>query len=163
MMWRVNASAVDDGGFAFVPYGRGDYLAGVRLDGSGDITATNRLWEKNGRKLGAEVPTPAVRDGLVYMLGDAGRLSCLDIHTGDELWTHQLPKSRNRFFSSPLLAGDKLYCPREDGIVFVGRVSDAGFELLAENDLGETTIAAPVPIEGGLLIRGSEHLFRIKP
>ena len=72
-------------------------------------------------------------------------------------------RAGKRYFSSPLLAGDKLYCPREDGVIFVGRVSDDGFELLAENDMGEPTIAAPVPIDGGLLIRGREHLFRIEP
>jgi len=162
-MWRVIASAAIEGDIAFVPYGRGDCLAGVRLGGSGDVTATNRLWEREGRGLGAEVPTPAVCDGLVYLLGDAGRIACFDIESGDELWSSDLPRSRMRFFSSPLLAGDKLYCPREDGIIFVGRVSDAGFELLAENDMGEPTIAAPVPVEGGLLIRGREHLFRIEP
>jgi outer membrane protein assembly factor BamB len=160
-MWRVIASAVIEGDVAFVPYGRGDCLAGIRLGGVGDVTATNRLWEKEGRGLGAEVPTPALRDGRVYLLGDSGRVACFDIHTGDELWSSNLPRSRLRFFSSPLLAGDKLYCPREDGTIFVGRVGDTGFELLAENDMGEPTIAAPVPIHDGLLIRGREHLFRI--
>jgi outer membrane protein assembly factor BamB len=161
-MWRVIASAVIDGDVAFVPYGRGDRLAGIRLGGNGDVTATNRLWEKEGRGLGAEVPTPVVRDGRAYLLGDAGRVACFDVKSGDELWSGKLPKSGKRYFSSPLLGGDKLYCPREDGIVFVGRVSDTGFELLAENDMGEPTIAAPVPIDGGLLIRGREHLFRIE-
>ena len=47
--------------------------------------------------------------------------------------------------------------------MFVGRVSDDGFELLAENEMGETIIATPVPIRGGLLIRGEEHLFWVKP
>jgi len=162
-MWRVIASAAIEGDIAFVPYGRGECLAGVRLGGSGDVTATNRLWEREGRGLGAEVPTPVVRAGLVYLLGDSGRVACFDIESGNELWSGDLPRSRNRYFSSPLLAGDKLYCPREDGIIFVGRVSDAAFELLAENDMGEPTIAAPVPIRGGLLIRGREHLFRIEP
>jgi hypothetical protein len=46
-------------------------------------------------------------------------------------------------------------------MVFVGRVSDGGFELLAENELGERIIATPVPVADGLLLRGSEHLFRI--
>jgi outer membrane protein assembly factor BamB len=160
--WRVIASAAIDGDVAFVPYGRGECLAGVRLGGSGDVTATNRLWEKQGRGLGAEVPTPAVRAGKVYLLGDSGRVACFDVESGDELWSGDLPRSRNRYFSSPLLAGDQLYCPREDGKIFVGRVSDAGFELLAENDMGEPTIAAPVPIRDGLLIRGREHLFRIE-
>jgi outer membrane protein assembly factor BamB len=161
-MWRVIASAVIDGDVAFVPYGRGDRLAGIRLGGSGDVTATNRLWEKEGRGLGAEVPTPVVRDGRAYLLGDAGRVACFDVESGDELWSGKLPKSGKRYFSSPLLAGDKLYCPREDGMIFVGRVSDAGFDLLAENDMGEPTIAAPVPIRSGLLVRGREHLFRIE-
>lgn len=161
-MWRVIASAVIDGDVAFVPYGRGERLAGVRLGGNGDVTATNRLWEKAGRHVGTEVPTPAVRDGLVYMLGDAGRVACFDIETGDEKWSYKLPKSKQRYYASPLLAGDKLYCLREDGLVFVGRIDDEGFELLAENDMGESTIAAPVPIDGGLLIRGREHLFRIE-
>lgn len=162
-MWRVIASAVIDGDVAFVPYGRGERLAGIRLGGIGDVTATNRLWEKAGRQLGTEVPTPVVHDGLVYLLGDTGRVACFDIKTGDEEWSHNLPKSRKRYYSSPLLAGDKLYCPREDGKIFVGRVDNDGFELLAENDMGEPTIAAPVPMDGGLLIRGREHLFRIEP
>jgi len=46
--------------------------------------------------------------------------------------------------------------------VFVGRVTGGGFELLAENPMGERIIATPVPIRDGLLIRGSEHLFYIK-
>ena len=161
-MWRVIASAVIADDVALVPYGRGDYLAGIRLGGAGDVTATNRLWEKQGRGLGAEVPTPAVRDGHAYLLGDSGKLACLDIESGNELWSASLPKSRKRFYSSPLLAGDKLYCPREDGVIFVGRVRNDGFELLADNnDMGEPTVAAPVPLEDGLLIRGREHLFRV--
>jgi hypothetical protein len=33
--------------------------------------------------------------------------------------------------------------------------------LLAENDMGERVIATPIPIRGGLLVRGEEHLMRI--
>jgi len=87
---------------------------------------------------------------------------CLDLATGDELSSDSLPRNRNKYFSSPVIGGDKLYAAREDGMIFVGRITDDGFELLAENDMGEPTIAAPVPIRGGLLIRGREHLFRIE-
>jgi outer membrane protein assembly factor BamB len=161
--WRAIASPVFAGDLALVPYGRGDFLAGVRLGGEGDVTSSARVWEKEGRGLGSDVPTPAVRDGLAYVLGDAGRVSCIDMQSGDERWSENLPRNRNKFFSSPVLAGDKLYCAREDGILFVGRATSDGFELLAENDMGEPTIAAPVPIRGGLLVRGREHLFRIEP
>ena len=159
--WRVIASAATDGKVAVVPYGRGEHLAGIRLGGSGDVTASNRLWEKQGRGVGADVPTPAIRDGRAYVLGDTGRISCRELQSGDELWSKDLPRHRTKFFSSPVLAGDKLYCARADGTVFVGRVDENGFTLLPENDMGEPIMAALVPIRGGLLIRGREHLFRI--
>ena len=119
-----------------------------------------------GKKIGADssadVPTPVVANGKLYLLTDAGHVACLDLQTGSELWSADLPKNHNRYYASPVLAGDKLYCARIDGILSVGRVSDKGFELLADNnDMGERIIATPVPIRGGLLIRGDEHLFRI--
>lgn len=160
--WRVIASPAIEDDLAIVPYGRGEYLAGVRLGSKGDVTASARVWEKQGRGLGSDVPTPAIQDGRAYILNDAGRIICLNVETGDELWSDSLPRNRNKYFSSPVIGGDKLYAAREDGVIFVGRITDDGFELLAENEMGESTIAAPVPIRGGLLIRGREHLFRIE-
>ena len=159
--WRVIASAVIGDGIAVVPWGRGKFLTGVRVGGQGDITKSNRLWDKEG--LGADVPTAAVRDGKAYLLTDTGRIVCLELESGDELWSHDLPKNRNKYYASPVLAGDKLYCTREDGVIFVGRLSDDGLEQLAENDMGERVIATPVPIRDGLLVRGDEHLFHISP
>lgn len=157
--WRTIASMSVGDGVAVVPFGRGKFLAGVRIGGHGDITKTNRLWDK--QDLGADVPTAAIRDGKVYLLGDTGQITCLAIESGDELWSASLPRNRNKFYASPALAGDKLYCVREDGTVFVGQVSDAGYKELASNEMGERIIATPVPIRGGLLIRGEEHLFWI--
>ena len=60
---------------------------------------------------------------------------------------------------SPLIAGDKLYAPREDGTVLVARVADDKFELLSENDMAESVIGSPVPALNRILIRGEKHLF----
>jgi outer membrane protein assembly factor BamB len=158
--WRVIASAAVDDGIAIVPYGRGEFLAGVRLGGKGDITASNRIWEMSGRGVGTDVPTPIVANGRAVVLGDDGKIVCRDLQTGKELWSAELPKNRNKFYASPVLAGDTLYAAREDGMVFVGRVSESGFELLSENDMGEQLIATPVPVDGAVLLRGAEHLFR---
>ncbi|MFA7172351.1 MAG: PQQ-binding-like beta-propeller repeat protein [Kiritimatiellia bacterium] len=46
--WRVIASPLIDNNIAVVPYGREQWVAGVKLGGSGDVTATHRLWEKRG-------------------------------------------------------------------------------------------------------------------
>jgi outer membrane protein assembly factor BamB len=109
-MWRNIASTVVADGLAIVPYGRGDFLTALRLDGVGDVTATHKVWEKHG--VGADVPTPAVHDGRIYVLHDEGRLACLELQTGDELWSANLPKSRHKCFASPVLAGDlSARCP----------------------------------------------------
>jgi outer membrane protein assembly factor BamB len=166
-MWRVIASATIDDGIAIVPYGRGEHLAGVRIGGEGDVTKSSRVWDKHGRGVGTDVTTPVVSEGRAYLVSDgrrnSGQITCRDIRSGEELWSAKLPQRRNTYYSSPVLAGDKLYCANQNGTVFVGRVTDDGFELLAENEMGETIIATPVPIRGGLLIRGEEHLFWVKP
>jgi outer membrane protein assembly factor BamB len=159
--WRTISSPSVSDGMAVVSYGRGAFLVGVRLQGEGDITKSARIWEKNGKGQSCDVPTPISTGGKTYILNDAGVISCFDLQTGDERWSAELPKNRNRYYASPVLAGDKLFCAREDGAVFVGQVSDSGFQQLAENAMGEQILATPVPIRGGLLIRGETHLFRI--
>ena len=161
--WVVVASAVvaEDraaGDMAIVPYGRGSHLAGVRLGGEGDVTATHRAWTRNDT--GVFVPSPVVAGGRVYLVRDEGEVECLDAQTGVTVWKDRFPKNRNKFYASPVIANGKLYAPREDGIVLVAGIADK-FELLSENDMGERVIASPVPIGGKLLIRGEEHLFCI--
>ena len=80
------------------------------------------------------------------------------IATGATVWSGKLPANLNRYYASPLLAGGNLYCPREDGVVFVVR-ADGHFEVLAENVLGERMIASPVPVAGRLLLRGEKNLL----
>ena len=73
-----------------------------------------------------------------------------------------MPKNRNKYYASPVIADGKLYAPREDGVVFVADITGK-FQLIAENDMGERVIASPVPIDNKLLIRGERHLFCIGP
>ncbi|MCC6493139.1 MAG: PQQ-binding-like beta-propeller repeat protein [Pirellulales bacterium] len=157
--FRVIASQAIGDGIAVVPYARGKNLAGVKLGGQGDATQSRRLWTKEG-SAGADVPTPIVRQGKVYVLSDGGDVVCRDLKTGDELWSGKLPRHRDKYYASPILAGDRLYCAREDGMVFVVDVSQE-FKLLGENDMGERIIATPAPVRDSLLLRGEQHLLRI--
>jgi outer membrane protein assembly factor BamB len=157
--WRTISSAAVENGIAIVSYGRGKFLAGVRLEGSGDITKSGRIWEHS--KFGTDVPTPVVRDGKGLLLDDRGKIVYFDLKSGEELWSADLPRNRNKYYASPVLAGDKLYCAREDGVIFAGQQTEKGFEQLAENDMGEKVIATVVPVQDSLLIRGEKHLFRV--
>ncbi len=156
--WVAVASAVVSGDMAIVPYGRGTSLAGVRLGGDGDITATNRIWTRHDT--GAFVPSPAVANDKLFVLRDGGELECIDSKTGTTLFSGRLPKHRDKYYASPVVAGGKLFAAREDGMVFVADINNR-FELLSENDMHERVIASPVAVRGRLLIRGEEHLYCI--
>ena len=158
-MWRVIASAAVDDEVAIVPYGRGEFLAAVDLkNASGDITDTHRLWEKT--RIGADVPTPILHGQQVLLLTDKGEVLCLDKLTGDELWKDKLPRGKGKYYASPVLAGDTLYCAREDGIIMTATI-DNGLKDIRENDMGEPLMATPIPVRGKLLVRGEKHLFLI--
>jgi outer membrane protein assembly factor BamB len=154
--WLAVASVVLAGDMAVVPYARGNRLHGIRLGGSGDVTATHRAWERTDT--GSFVPTPVEYRGRIYVLRDRGEIECIDPATGKTLWSDALPKKSANYYASPTVAGGKLYAVREDGRVLVARV-EGKFELLAENDLGERAVASPVPVAGRLLLRGEKHLF----
>lgn len=158
-MWRVIASPAVTRGIAVVPFGRTKFTAGVKLGGSGNITAGARLWERDD--LGADCPTPVGRDGKVFLLSDRGQINYLDAATGKDIWVDAIPRAAAKYFSSPILAGDLLYCAREDGVLSTVRVSESGMEVVSQNDMGERLAAAPVPVDGKLLVRGVDHLFCI--
>lgn len=157
--WRVISSPVISGGIALVPYGRDQNVAGVRVGGSGDVTAANRLWEKSG--IGTDGATPAARDGRAYILNFQGKLWCLDILTGTELWKSDLPQGKGMFYSSPALAGDKLYFCREKGSVYVYQITPTGVQLLNETQFDDSFVASPVLIQDKILLRGEKNLYCI--
>ena len=98
----------------------------------------------------------------MYLVRDRGEVECIDPQSGETQWSDTFPKNRASFYASPLIAGDKLYAPREDGTIFVADISN-GFKLLAEIDMQESVIASMVPFGNRLLIRGEENLFCVQP
>jgi outer membrane protein assembly factor BamB len=100
-----------------------------------------------------------VHQGRIILVRDRGEVECLDPVTGKTIWTGAFPKHRTNFYASPLIAGGKLYAPREDGMVFVASIENDQFKLLSENKMDESVIASPVPAGNRILIRGEKHLF----
>jgi outer membrane protein assembly factor BamB len=158
--FRSIASPVVLDGIVVAPYARGSSLTAIRLGGSGDVTASQVAWMK--AKLGSDVPTPAAVDGKVYVCNDRGELSCLDVHSGNLLWSGQVERSGHAFSSSPVIAGGKIYLTREDGKTFVVEQGNE-FKLMSVNELdeGEFVVATPVFVDGRILIRTLEHLYCI--
>ena len=137
--FRSISSPVALGNIIVCPYARGGTLTAVHMDqliqGKGEDAIA---WFRDD--LGSDVPTPAADAGRVYVVGDGrvtrGVISCLDVQTGEAVWSVELPKSRINFSSSPLVAGDHLYVTSENGTTYViGPLSSEQPELISQNPI----------------------------
>jgi outer membrane protein assembly factor BamB len=160
-LWPAIATPVIIGDMCVIAYGRNDRgtprLHGIRLSGSGDVTETNHVWRRDD--VGTFVPTPAAYKGQVIIVRDRGEVASIDPVTGKTIWEGTFPRHRSNYYASPLVAAGKLYAPREDGTVFVANVAGGKFEVLSENDMGESVIGSPIPVGNRILLRGEQHLF----
>lgn len=158
---RVIASAVVGDGIAVVPFNRGDSMAAIRLDGNGVVSESNWVWRDD--KLGTDAASPVLHDGKVYVLKDGGpergRLTCLNAKTGKKIWETNLPKGPQVYYSSPLLVGDQIYCVREDGMVFSGKITADGLTDIKSFALEEGVIASPISIGGRLYLRTDKSVL----
>jgi outer membrane protein assembly factor BamB len=161
--FRSIASPVVDGEIVVVPYARGGSLTAIRIDGQGDVTDSHIVWSKEGREkiVSADVPTPAARDGRLYLCTDRGVVVCMDIQTGDVIWEGQVERSSAEYSASPIIADGKLYVTREDGLTSVLDLSSDEFKLLSVNNLNEFVVATPAFVDGRILIRTDKHLYCI--
>jgi len=136
-------STVTDGARIFTSGGYPkNHLAAVEADGSGRID-----WENGSR---VYVPSMVIRDGYLYAVLDAGVAQCWKCRTGEEVWKGRLGGT---FSSSVVLVGDRLYATNEGGQTFVFKADPAGFELLAENQLGQEVFATPAICGGRIYHR----------
>lgn len=159
-LWPAIAMPVIVKETAVICFGRNDRglprLFGVRLSGTGDVTETNHAWQRDD--ISSFVPSPLAFQERVYMVRDQGQVECIEPTTGKTVWSDRFPKSRAKFYASPLIANGNLYAAREDGVVFVAKITDGKLELLSENDMGQSVIGSPVPTANQILIRGEKEL-----
>lgn len=160
-MWRTIASSVEVGDILVVPHGRGEYLMALKAGGEGDVTEKNILWRKKMKS--TDSVTPIVKGENVIVLTDRGKergkITYMKARTGEVLWEGKLPRSAKTFYSSPILVGDTLCCPREDGVVLMAKFSEEGLGEVKESQLGQSFIASPVFVNGKLILRGNDFLW----
>ena len=112
-------------------------LIAIAADGSGDVSDKGVAWRHP--KGAADVPTPLLYDGLLYVVTDNGVAICYDAETGSEIWKQRLGGD---FSSSPVLAGGNIYVANEAGVTYVFRPGRT-YAAVAENDLADGMFATP--------------------
>jgi outer membrane protein assembly factor BamB len=131
----------------------------IRLGGSGDITDTpNVLWKY--AKGTAYVPSPILYGDYVYLMTDAGLLTCLDVKTGEVKYEGSRVPVPAKFMGSPVAFDGKIMLTSEDGDTFVLKAGPK-YEVMGTNSLGEPIYASPALAQGKIFIRGEKNLYCI--
>ncbi len=133
---------------------RGPSLA-IRLGGSGDVTATHRLWrtENSPQNIGSAVQW----DGFVYRVNAGpGTIDCLDPATGEIRWTE---RGSGIYWASLVMAGGLMYATDRNATTIVFRPRPDRFELVARNSLNGGCQATSAFAGGRIYFRTDTHLY----
>jgi outer membrane protein assembly factor BamB len=144
---------VTGGGLIYSASGRNGTILALRPGGEGDITQTHLCWLNE--RGGPHVPSPVYHQGRLYLVSDMGVAMCLEAASGDIVWQERL---KGLFSMSPIIAGDKLILINEKGLTYILQAGDT-LSILAQNDLGEETLATPAVLGGRIYIRTASNLY----
>jgi outer membrane protein assembly factor BamB len=105
------------------------------------------------------VPTPVVRQGLLFLWSDAGIVSCISLEDGSSRWSERIG---GNFFSSPIIVGDAIV-----NVSDVGQVTALAASEKYQN-LGTMKIDAKVrstlaATPSCLLLRAEDALWVFRP
>ncbi len=139
-------------------------LFAVRPSAAGDVSLADGTTSNDGVAWsvpngGAYISTPVMYGGYLYVANYNGLLRCYDFKTGEKMFEERL--GPDAVCSSSLVAADgKIYCPTEDGVVYVLKAGPK-LEVLAKNNLGEPCLATPAISQGVMYFRTSGSLMAI--
>lgn len=128
----------------------------LRPEGTGDITETNVVWKQQ-----QAMPVrcaPLLVGDLLFMVNEAGILSCLDAASGDLVWRHRLG---GHYSASPVYADGHIYFASEDGDLPVIEAARE-YRPLATNHLDDGCMASPAIAGRALFLRTKKSLYCIE-
>jgi len=144
--------------------GMGGYFGtslAVKTGGTGNVTATHRLWQtvRTKNRLG----TGVIAGGHVFILNTEGIAECLNLQTGASLWQERVKGSGSKgdSWSSMVLVDGHILCLNQGGETLVLKASPK-FELVRVNPLDGALVNSSHAISNGeIFIRTQKHLWCI--
>ncbi|MFN0054916.1 MAG: PQQ-binding-like beta-propeller repeat protein [Planctomycetales bacterium] len=100
----------------------------------------------------------AIKNDLLFISDESGLFHCLDAKTGKAHWTHDMLASS---WSTPLIAGDKVYIADLDGDICVFELSNK-MNLISETNIGIPVYSTPVAANGVLYVATFNMLYALK-
>jgi outer membrane protein assembly factor BamB len=152
-LWKVDCMTGEIG--SSVAIGSGLVFAGnenAKLVAIDPATATVK-WENSDYL--PEVASLACADGMLFVATSYGVFVCYDAVTGEELWEEDFGTG---FYSSPMIAGNKVYALDLKGIMHILELSLTK-KVVGEPSVEEDCVSTPAFADGKIFIRSKEHLF----
>ncbi|WP_166442849.1 PQQ-binding-like beta-propeller repeat protein [Phragmitibacter flavus] len=107
--------------------------------------------------LAATSSSPIVVGDRLYQQTDGGELHCLNIETGEIIWTKKL--SNSNLHASPLYVDGLLYCPFTSGKLFVVKPGEKDAEIVQEISVEGQCLGAVVVCDGKLYLHTTEKFY----
>ena len=133
----LNCTPATDGKYVYISHGEDnidtqDFGRVQCIDASmkGDITEKGSVWRVDGIKAG--YTALLVKDGVLYVTTDTGKLRAYDAKDGKELWVQSLGTVGK---GSPVWADDKMYVTEVNGNIWILKPTREKCEVLSHERL----------------------------
>jgi outer membrane protein assembly factor BamB len=160
--WYMCPLPIFQGGVLYAVGGRsGVGGLAVRTGGSGDVTETHKLWTL---EKGTNVPSPVIYGGHLHFAHEnTGLVHCVDLKTGEFVYSEHLDPNPGQIYASPVLADGKIYYVGRGGHTVVVAAGPK-FQVLSsaklENGRGVFN-ASPAIQNNRLFIRSNKFFYCI--
>lgn len=135
-------------------YRSSPYMA-IKLGGRGNVATSHVQWRVPTG--GPYVPSFVLYDGLLYMAGELGIVSAIDISNGERVWQERIG---GLFTASPVAGDGKVYLVSESGETVVMQAGRTA-KVLARNQLEGHFVASPAIAGGRLVLRADDHVVAV--
>jgi outer membrane protein assembly factor BamB len=155
---RFVASPAATAGHIVIPSAKNGPVFCLKADLAGNVTTNADAFRWRWERETPDVPSPAIKDGLVYLCRENGNLMCADLATGEVIYNK--PTTRDRHRASPVIADGKVYLCARNGVVSVVK-EGREFELLSQNNMEESISSSLAVSQGRLYVRTFAALYAV--
>ena len=148
----------DIGRFAESPLPRPESsMFAVRSCGQGEINGTHVTWKSTRSLPGAS--SPVIYQDRLFSVKAGGFLTSYKLQDGTPIYQDERLDAPGDYYASPVAAAGRLYLASLNGTITVIDALADKLTILAQNKMGEPTLATPALVGTNILIRTEKALY----
>lgn len=153
---RLVSSPSCSKGIIVVPTAKRGPVLALKADAMGDVSNSDDAFHWKMKQGTPDVASPVIYNGLVFLAGERGDLTCLDAGSGEVHFRERLFEDKHR--STPVCAEGKLIITGRRGTVYLVQAG-TDLKVISKSDLGEEITASPAVSNGRIYVRTFDALY----